>query len=423
MDHHCPWLATCVGFHNYKAFILFCTYVTLFCYTCFGVSGAFLYDEFSRLDPKHSSLGINMILLAIIAFMFGLVMTGFTGWHLHLAVKNMTTIECLEKTRYLGTLQKQLREAARNKFHGESPAAEESQGLMQKYSHHVVDPIANSIPGVTRPEEGESRSPSTHAFSGPHSQSYAQPTTHASQARDAQHSSFTPQDFAEAERDRERERYEEYLDERDSEQLPNAFDLGWRRNLALLFGPAPLLYLLPICNSAGDGFAWPANPAWARARELLRQKRELAWKEQEARERRAGWGARARYPVQAEESTAFKAMVNGAGEEVGKRYLTTNRGVAAVPDRGRRSRGKADKILGRSGGGYADGSGRGGGGDFGGADADFGRDFVAMQDMRSGRAADEAADTASLDGLYDGGDGDGDEESARTRENGWNDWD
>jgi palmitoyltransferase len=31
MDHHCPWIGTCVGIQNRKAFILFVFYVLMLC--------------------------------------------------------------------------------------------------------------------------------------------------------------------------------------------------------------------------------------------------------------------------------------------------------------------------------------------------------------------------------------------------------
>ena len=37
MDHHCPWVGTCIAYHNYKAFILFTTYTLCNGYQCIWV--------------------------------------------------------------------------------------------------------------------------------------------------------------------------------------------------------------------------------------------------------------------------------------------------------------------------------------------------------------------------------------------------
>ena len=201
---------------------------------------------------------INFVLLAVISGIIGLVLTGFTGWHISLAWRGQTTIECLEKTRYLSPLKKQLQKQRFANGHG---------GPGQTYGQQLAEIHANALPGVTREEEGEER----YYHKGD-----------LEQGSEAQES--LRRNYDEMERDRERDRYEDYLDEQDSEKLPNAFDLGWKRNLRHLFGEKPSLWLLPICNTTGDGWHWEPSQKWLEATEEVRRQREAEWQGQNQRE-------------------------------------------------------------------------------------------------------------------------------------------
>lgn len=136
--------------------------------------------------------------------------------------------------------------------------------------------------------------------------------------------------YREMEQQQSRRRYEEYLDEQDSQKLPSAFDLGWKRNLEHLFGTNKFLWFLPIMNTTGDGWSWEASPKWVEVRERLRRERE----EQRAREINAGWGA--------------PDLQTGPPRNNSTNTQATERNGIRAPQT------KADRILGRDPNAYAE---------------------------------------------------------------------
>jgi palmitoyltransferase ZDHHC2/15/20 len=290
--------------------MLFLIYTTAFCIFCFVVSASWVWSEIlSDGQNTETLMPVNYVMLAVISGIIGLVLAGFTGWHIMLASRGQTTIECLEKTRYLSPLRKSMQQHHIAQHRGEGNGA-------PSYGQQLQDIHTNALPGVTRPEEGEVRIAGNDFYNRPAHQSHD-----------------------DIERARARQRYEEYLDEQDSEKLPNAFDLGWRKNLLHVFGPKPLLWFIPILNTTGDGWSWEPNPKWLAARDRIRQDRER----QREREQAAGWGG---------ESPAGgrNPIPTPANAGAGRHYLDSpGRSV------GSRSPSKADRILGRDPTHYADG--------------------------------------------------------------------
>lgn len=97
MDHHCPWIYNCVGFHNYKHFFLLLFYCLLTLHLIVWTMSESVRRCIENVDTPFQTMFWTFF-GETLAFFFCVLITTFFGFHVYLVIRAMTTIEFCEKS-------------------------------------------------------------------------------------------------------------------------------------------------------------------------------------------------------------------------------------------------------------------------------------------------------------------------------------
>lgn len=106
MDHHCPWIANCVGWGNHKYFFLLVLYSGANCVYIIATMSSTLAEVIAHMETETPDR-FNLVFGMTVSWIMAILLLGFFAFHSWLMTGALTTIEFCEKRttgRGFGTL-------------------------------------------------------------------------------------------------------------------------------------------------------------------------------------------------------------------------------------------------------------------------------------------------------------------------------